>query len=122
MKSLGAYFGETIQECAFIIWTTTPWTIPANVAVSIGPEIEYSLCESSKRFFVIASDLMKACEETWGSEIKEISRVKGSELTDIVLEHPYLKRDSILIHGDHVTIETGTGCVHTAPALSLIHI
>ena len=116
LKSLGAYFGETIQECAFIIWTTTPWTIPANVAVSIGPEIEYSLCESAERFFVIASDLMKACEETWGSEIKEISRVKGSELTDIVLEHPYLKRDSILIHGDHVTIETGTGCVHTAPA------
>ena len=59
---------------------------------------------------------MKVCEETWGLEIKEISRVKGSELTDIVLEHPYLKRDSILIHGDHVTIETGTGCVHTAPA------
>ena len=119
---LSAAFSKEIDSCSFVIWTTTPWTIPANAAVSIGPELKYTLCNSKFGHIVLATDLIDQCSERWKTDLEKISEVNGYDIKDVVLEHPYLERDSILIHGDHVTTETGTGCVHTAPALSLIHI
>ena len=116
LVKLSAAFSKEIDGCSFVIWTTTPWTIPANAAVSIGPELKYTLCSSKFGNLILASDLIDQCSERWGEDLEKISEAKGSDIKDVVLEHPYLKRDSILVHGDHVTTETGTGCVHTAPA------
>ena len=116
LVKLSAAFSKEIDSCSFVIWTTTPWTIPANAAVSIGPELKYTLCSSTFGNLILASDLIDQCSERWGEDLEKISEAKGSDIKDVVLEHPYLKRDSILVHGDHVTTETGTGCVHTAPA------
>ena len=116
LVKLSAAFSKKIDSCSFVIWTTTPWTIPANAAVSIGPELKYTLCSSKFGNLILASDLIDQCSERWGEDLEKISEAKGSDIKDVVLEHPYLKRDSILVHGDHVTTETGTGCVHTAPA------
>jgi len=116
LAKLSAAFSKEIDSCSFVIWTTTPWTIPANAAVSIGPELKYTLCSSKFGNLILASDLIDQCSERWGEDLEKISEAKGSDIKDLVLEHPYLKRDSILVHGDHVTTETGTGCVHTAPA------
>ena len=116
LAKLSAAFSKEIDSCSFVIWTTTPWTIPANAAVSIGPELKYTLCTSKFGNLILASDLIDQCSERWDEDLEKISEAKGSDIKDVVLEHPYLKRDSILVHGDHVTTETGTGCVHTAPA------
>ena len=116
LVKLSAAFLKEIDSCSFVIWTTTPWTIPANAAVSIGPELKYTLCSSKFGYLILASDLIDQCSERWDEDLEKISEAKGSDIKDVVLEHPYLKRDSILVHGDHVTTETGTGCVHTAPA------
>jgi isoleucyl-tRNA synthetase len=116
LTKLSAAFSKEIDSCSFVIWTTTPWTIPANAAVSIGPELKYTLCSSKFGNLILASDLIDQCSERWDEDLEKISEAKGSDIKDVVLEHPYLNRDSILVHGDHVTTETGTGCVHTAPA------
>ena len=116
LTNLSKAFSKEIDSCSFIIWTTTPWTIPANAAVSIGPELKYTLCNSKFGNIVLATDLIDQCSERWKTDLEKISEVDGYLIKDIVLEHPYLERDSILIQGDHVTTETGTGCVHTAPA------
>ena len=116
LTKLSAAFSKEIDSCSFVIWTTTPWTIPANAAVSIGPELKYTLCSSKFGNLILASDLIDQCSERWDEDLEKIIEAKGSDIKDVVLEHPYLKRDSILVHGDHVTTETGTGCVHTAPA------
>ena len=103
----------------FVIWTTTPWTLPANVAVSINPELEYSLVDSPQGNCIIATDLVENCSQRWNQELTVIAKTKGSNLENLVLRHPFLDRESVLIHGDHVTAEDGTGCVHTAPAHGL---
>lgn len=110
---------NALTNAYFVIWTTTPWTLPANVAVSINPDLNYSLVQSTFGPLILATDLVKKCTARWGQSLKVISTVQGSELKDIVLKHPFLERDSVLIHGDHVTSEDGTGCVHTAPAHGL---
>jgi isoleucyl-tRNA synthetase len=104
------------DEISFVIWTTTPWTIPSNVAVCINPEFKYSLIKMNKKFYVIAFEMVDHCKERWKQKFDVISTTEGKKLSDIYLIHPFLERKSVLLHGDHVTTETGTGCVHTAPA------
>ena len=104
------------DEISFVIWTTTPWTIPSNVAVCINPEFKYSLIEMNNKFYVIAFEMVDHCKERWKQKFDVISTIQGKKLSDIYLIHPFLERKSVLLHGDHVTTETGTGCVHTAPA------
>ena len=104
------------ESISFVIWTTTPWTIPSNVAVCINSELDYSLINVDQRYLVIASEMIDGCMERWGKKAKEISKISGKAFTDIKLLHPFLGRKSAILHGDHVTTETGTGCVHTAPA------
>ena len=101
-----------------IIWTTTPWTLPANLAVSIHPEHDYALIEGEGRWFVIAQEMMESVRERWGISAPWTvhGTVKGVALDRLPLAHPFIARDSLLINGEHVTLDAGTGCVHTAPA------
>lgn len=99
-----------------IIWTTTPWTIPSNVAVCINPDLDYALIKVDDSYHIIAELMIESCAKRWDKEIKKISTVAGCELKDIKLNHPFLDRHSELLHAEHVTTDAGTGCVHTAPA------
>lgn len=109
--------GKLPENAEFIIWTTTPWTIPSNMAIAVNPNFEYSVVAVADRKFVVATDLVNrlATELEWADYTVEGEPVKGIDLEYMVAEHPYYDRDSLLILGDHVTTESGTGLVHTAP-------
>lgn len=99
-----------------IIWTTTPWTIPANLGISVHPELNYVVVAANGKKFVVAEDLLAAVTSELEWEDREVVKtVKGSELEYIVAEHPLYGRDSLVMLGEHVTTDAGTGCVHTAP-------
>ncbi len=99
-----------------LIWTTTPWTIPANLAIAFNPKYEYSAVEVGDAVYIVATDLVAATAEKCGwAEPRELARFTGERLEGTVFRHPFLERDSIGILGDHVTLEQGTGAVHTAP-------
>ena len=114
-KSLGM---ELDKKVCVVIWTTTPWTIPGNQAVCCNPEINYKILESETEYLLVAEDLLDECLERW--EDKKINDLKmsfkGAELEEYILLHPLYKRETPVLFGDHVTTETGTGFVHTAPA------
>ena len=100
-----------------VIWTTTPWTLPANQAVAVGADIDYSLVRISDGILVLASELVETCMERYGiAEHEILSRFKGEALEGLILDHPFMERHSLLITGEHVTLDAGTGLVHTAPA------
>ncbi|WP_439873946.1 isoleucine--tRNA ligase [Bacillus mycoides] len=100
----------------FIIWTTTPWTLPANLGISVHPELEYSIVKVNDGKYIIASELFETVAKTLEWENAEVVKtVKGSELEYTVAKHPFYDRDSLVMLGDHVTTDAGTGCVHTAP-------
>ncbi|WP_163970732.1 isoleucine--tRNA ligase [Oceanobacillus halotolerans] len=100
----------------FIIWTTTPWTIPANLAISVHPDLEYAVVRVNDEKFVIAHDMLEMVSNELEWENPEVVQTfKGQEADKIVTRHPFYDRDSLVILGDHVTTEAGTGCVHTAP-------
>ena len=100
----------------FVIWTTTTWTIPANVAICLGPEFEYSLIRCGDEYYVMASALYEeAMREAGKTDYEVAAQFKGSDLERIETAHPFLDRRSLVILGDHVTLDSGTGCVHTAP-------
>ena len=105
IDSVKTVFGFSENESiSFIIWTTTPWTIPSNVAVCINPDLEYTLIKIDNSYHIIADSMIESCSDRWGIEVKKISTVKGHELDDIDLIHPFLDRKSKLLHGDHVTL------------------
>ncbi len=100
----------------YIIWTTTPWTLPANLGISVHPELEYSIVKVNDEKYIIASELFETVAKTLEWENAEVVKtVKGSELEYTVAKHPFYDRDSLVMLGDHVTTDAGTGCVHTAP-------
>ncbi|MEI4831105.1 isoleucine--tRNA ligase [Bacillus sp. FJAT-53711] len=100
----------------FIIWTTTPWTLPANLGISVHPELEYSIVKVDDTKYIIASELLETVSKTLEWENTEVVKtVKGSELEYTVAKHPFYDRDSLVMLGEHVTTDAGTGCVHTAP-------
>jgi isoleucyl-tRNA synthetase len=102
---------------AIAIWTTTPWTLPANLAVCVHPRFTYALVEAGERLLIVAEDMLDGdggLRETLGlGEV--VATFSGSELENMRARHPWIDRDSLIINGDHVTLEAGTGCVHTAP-------
>ena len=103
-------------KVSFVIWTTTTWTLPANVAICVGPRYEYSVIKCGEEFYVMATELYKsAMEEAGKTDYEVVGAIQGSELEYMKTQHPFLDRQSLLIVGDHVTLESGTGCVHTAP-------
>ena len=120
LKKINEVFATNIVDgISFVIWTTTPWTIPSNVAVCINPELDYALIKLDGKHLVIAEAMIELCMERWGTTSELVSKTLGKNLVDISLIHPFIERNSELLHGDHVTTEAGTGCVHTAPAHGL---
>ncbi|MDD5449592.1 MAG: isoleucine--tRNA ligase [Candidatus Omnitrophica bacterium] len=100
----------------FIIWTTTPWTLMANTAVAVHPEHEYSFIRSKDEIWVMMKDLTAASMKKIGiTGYEVIKTARGSELEGVILRHPFIERDSIVVLADYVSNLEGTGCVHTAP-------
>jgi len=115
-KGLLTALGADLNKTYFVIWTTTTWTLPANVAICVGPEFEYALIQCDGEFFVMASALAETAMQAAGkTEYEILGTMKGIDLEYMKTQHPFLDRKSIVIVGDHVTLESGTGCVHTAP-------
>jgi len=102
-----------------VIWTTTPWTLPANQAVCVHPEFDYSLISTSRGWLLLASELMNACLARYQLEGQVVATCKGQALEGLSLQHPFADRTVKVICGRHVTLEAGTGLVHTAPAHGL---
>lgn len=108
--------GVLDQDTSFVIWTTTPWTIPANLAICLNQNLTYALVNSEKGKLIVLEELVNSLWEKFGLTQKEIIKTfKGSELEMITCKHPLYDRESLVILGDHVTADAGTGCVHTAP-------
>jgi isoleucyl-tRNA synthetase len=102
-----------------VIWTTTPWTLPANQALNLHPEFEYALVETNdaeRPLLLLAKDRVAACMERWGMQGKVIAECKGKALELIAFAHPFYERLSPVYLGDYVTLDTGTGIVHSSPA------
>ncbi len=111
---------QLTEDAAFVIWTTTPWTIPANLAIAVNPKFEYSLITSNKGNLIIASDLIESTEFACSLESTQILKTfTGSELEGLKTKHPFIERNSPIVLADYVTTESGTGCVHTAPGHGL---
>ncbi len=106
---------EKLERVSLVIWTTTPWTLPANMAVSIHPELEYVLVKYNTAHLVVAKDLLDTCRARYQSELPELASVKGAQLEKLALQHPFYQREVLVILGEHVTTDAGTGAVHTAP-------
>jgi isoleucyl-tRNA synthetase len=99
-----------------LIWTTTPWTIPANVGIAYHPKFEYVAAEVGDDVYIVALELLKVTAEKLGWEsAKVIAAFPGAKIEGAIFRHPFLDRDSLGVLGDHVTLEQGTGAVHTAP-------
>lgn len=121
-KAVAAQFGvsDYSHPVSMVIWTTTPWTLPANRALSISPELDYSLVEFVKdgvtHAAILADVLVEACTTRYGAESHSVlGKVKGAALELVRFKHPFLAFDVPAILGDHVTTDAGTGVVHTAP-------
>ena len=103
-------------DTSLIIWTTTPWTLPANLAISAHPDFIYGLYQTNKGKFVFLKEFEKSLSEELGFEdVKLLKEFTGKELEFVVCKHPFYDRDSLVIVGTHVTNDAGTGLVHTAP-------
>ena len=115
---LAAVFGLThLRGPAFaVIWTTTPWTLPANEAVSVHPELTYDLIETEKGALILVRELAEVALKRYNLEGRVVGSCPGQALDQILLRHPFQARDVAIICGRHVTTEAGTGLVHTAPA------
>jgi isoleucyl-tRNA synthetase len=106
-----------LPNLSVAIWTTTPWTLPGNLAVALNPELNYSVVETSEsNYLIVATDLVEKLAETFNTTLTIKATVKGKELEHTKYRHPLFDRESaILIGGDYVTTDSGTGLVHTAP-------
>ena len=103
------------KQAYIVIWTTTPWTIPANLALALHPEFDYVALETEKGVLIVAEGLKDSFLETVGLTGQVIATFRAGLLERKRCKHPFYDRDSIVLLGEHVTLEAGTGCVHTAP-------
>lgn len=112
----GGRLGVDLARTFFLIWTTTPWTIPANQAVAVHPDFTYAVVEVEGDFLVVAHDLLPEVAKALGWRNPRVrSTLTGRELEGVCCRHPLFDRDSPVVLGEHVTLDQGTGCVHTAP-------
>ncbi len=115
-KGVFAEKGIDPSKVNFVIWTTTTWTLPANVAICLGPDFTYQLIKAGDEYYVMADALSDAAmAQAKITDYEVVAEFKGYELEYMKVQHPFLDRQSLVIVGDHVTLESGTGCVHTAP-------
>ena len=99
-----------------VIWTTTPWTLIANLAVCLHPDYDYVLLQAGSNKYLVARELSSSFTEAAGlDDARVVGEFKGRDLERVICRHPFVERDSLVILGDHVTLDAGTGCVHTAP-------
>ena len=117
-EKLAAAFGLTaLPKPAYaVIWTTTPWTIPANQALNIHPEFDYDLVDTGERLLVLAKELAAGCLERYGLEGETIASARGAAFDRIEFDHPFYERRSPVLLADYVGLDAGTGVVHSAPA------
>lgn len=109
--------GLSEKKVFAVIWTTTPWTLPANVAIAINPEFEYSFVasEDGEEVYLMANELIGQVQKECKTTFTTIFSIKGDKLEGMLFQHPFLERESPIVFADYVTLDTGTGCVHTAP-------
>lgn len=110
--------GIVDEDAKFVIWTTTPWTLPSNVAITVHPDLIYGQYNVNGDKYIIGKDLVANVAEAlgWNEDAIELEKeFKGSDLEYIETQHPFVDRVSLVINGLHVTTDAGTGCVHTAP-------
>ena len=111
---------EELRDANLIIWTTTPWTLPGNTGVALHPDFEYTLFESAGKKYIAATERLENFSRNTGIEIENTIKIfKGTDFEGVVLKHPFIDRDSPVVFADYVTLETGTGAVHTAPGHGL---
>ncbi|RBP06889.1 isoleucine--tRNA ligase [Rossellomorea aquimaris] len=123
-RSPSIYVGFAVTEgkgvleegTQLVIWTTTPWTIPANLGIAVHEDLSYVVVNVKESSYVVAEDLLEEVAKNLEWEDYSVSKkLKGAELEHMVAKHPLYDRDSLVVLGDHVTTDSGTGCVHTAP-------
>ncbi|MDT2645340.1 isoleucine--tRNA ligase [Enterococcus dongliensis] len=103
-------------DTSFVIWTTTPWTLPANQGISVNPAYTYVVVETAGNKYVVAKDLLATvAEELNWTEPTIVKEVSGKDLEYMTAQHPFYDRESLVLLGDHVTLDAGTGLVHTSP-------
>ncbi|MBR2338288.1 MAG: isoleucine--tRNA ligase [Clostridia bacterium] len=108
--------GVDVNKTYFVIWTTTTWTLPANLAICLGPDFTYQVVKCGDENYILAEALRDETLAAAGiTDFEVIASFTGRQLELMTARHPFLDRDSLIIVGDHVTLESGTGCVHTAP-------
>jgi isoleucyl-tRNA synthetase len=104
------------KPTAIVIWTTTPWTLPANLGIALHPNFIYAAVDTGSEILILARDLVDGCMRTFGVEnYTVVAELEARALENLKCTHPFIDRESLVILGDHVTLEAGTGCVHTAP-------
>ena len=113
-----------LSKTFFIIWTTTPWTLPANTGIAVNAQLEYGIYQIEEgcfkgEFWIIATGLQESVEKECSVVLKKCHTIKGAQLERSISKNPLLERQSLCVLGDHVSLDAGTGCVHTAPAHGL---
>ena len=113
----GKFSINPVKGAYFVIWTTTPWTLPANLAIASHPILMYRLVKTPVGDLILAEELIEPCMEKFCFNEYDVTpgAWAGQELEGIICTHPFIDRESKIITGEHVTLEAGTGCVHTAP-------
>lgn len=124
VKSPSIYVGFNVvngkdlidTDTSFVIWTTTPWTIPSNLGIAVHPQFDYAVVKADGKKYVVAKDLIDSVSEEIGwNQVEILKEFKGKDLEFMTAQHPLYERTSLVILGDHVTLDNGTGLVHTAP-------
>jgi isoleucyl-tRNA synthetase len=104
------------KKVSVLIWTTTPWTLPANLAIAFHPDFEYTAFQTDGEVLIAAKRLVPVLAEELGLEkTKELATFRGKEMEGLKAKHPFIDRESVFVLADYVTLDQGTGCVHTAP-------
>jgi isoleucyl-tRNA synthetase len=103
------------KKASVVIWTTTPWTLPANLAIAMHPELDYVALDTGNEVLIVAEGLLESFKGATGVSGSSIATFRATVLENRNCRHPFYDRDSIILTGEHVTLEAGTGCVHTAP-------
>ncbi|KZS23741.1 isoleucine--tRNA ligase [Wohlfahrtiimonas chitiniclastica] len=117
VKALSDAIGFAVTEpVSVVIWTTTPWTLPCNEAVSVHPEYDYALVRMNGENIIVAAELVEGLAKRWKTELEVIHTFKGQAIENLALSHCFYEKTVPVILGEHVTLDGGTGCVHTAPS------
>ncbi len=109
-----------LDKMFFVIWTTTTWTLPGNMAICLNPQLDYALVRANGEVYIMAAELAGGVMKESGiTEYEILATMPGTFFERMTAYHPFMNRDSLIILGDHVTLDAGSGCVHTAPAFGL---